>query len=133
MSWYAIEITESCILGGAYHRLCRAFQQAFIKAGAPPEMALLAQRVGLDESRRVYISPASVPYLGTLLEDYDGRPCDCPKIDEVTLVYGVPGVKARLMGVSAEPAAEARPEPKDSRRDGVAIYPLVPARHAAGA
>jgi hypothetical protein len=134
MSWYSIEISEACILGGAYHRLCRAFQHAFIAAGAPPEMALLAQRVGLGESRRVYISPASVPYLGTLIEEYDGRPCARPQLDEVTLVYGVPGVKARLLGDAADPAAEARPEPApavEGRREGVSIYPLLPSRPAA--
>ena len=134
MSWYAIEITESCILGGAYHRFCRAFQHAFIKAGAPPEMALLARRLGLDETRRVYVSPASVPFLGSLIEEYAGAPCACPRHDEVTLVYGVPGVKARLLGEVVEPVSDARPEPaasKDGRRDGVPIYPLLPARQAA--
>jgi hypothetical protein len=134
MSWYAIEISEACILGGAYHRLCRAFQHAFIAAGAPPEMALLARRVGLGEARRVYISPASVPYLGTLLDEYRGDPCDCPEFDEVTLVYGVPGAKARLLVEARETASEPRPEavpPKEVRREGVSIYPLMPARQAA--
>lgn len=129
MTWYSIEITESCILGGAYHRLCRAFQHAFIAAGAPPEMALLAQRIGLDDTRRVFISPASVSYLGNLIDEYDGEPCACPASEDVTLVYGVPGAKASLLTRSTDVPATATEH--DAQREGVTIYPLLPSRQAA--
>lgn len=127
MSWHVIEISESCILGGAYHRFCRAFQHAFIAAGAPSDMALLARRTGLDETRQVYVSPASLPYLGSLLEEYEGRPCECPYSDDVTLVYGVPGVKARLLNTH-EPARDLLPV---VRQEAAAIFPLVSTRQAA--
>ncbi len=131
MSWYVIEISESCILGGTYHRLCRTFQHAFIAAGAPPEMALLARRAAFDEARRIYISPASVPYLGNLLEEFGGQPCDCPGREEVTLVYGVPGAKAQLLNTVPEPVYDGWPEPalaQQARGDGASVYPVLPAR-----
>lgn len=135
MTWYAIEITEACLLGGAYHRLCRAFQQAFIAAGAPADMALFAGRGAFDESRVVYLSPASVPILGELIAEYDGRPCDCPDAGLVTLVYGVPGVKARLLESPAEQVshtpAVSPVATQDACCEGVPIYPLHTSRPAA--
>lgn len=130
MNWYAIDITESCMLGGAYHKLCRDFQHAFIAAGAPPEMALMAQRMRVDAARRVYISPESLPYVGELVEAYGGRPCSRPNVEEVTLVYGVPGAKDRLL-VRADYGLEVYARDAAAASRDAHIVPMLPVRQAA--
>lgn len=97
MTWFCIDITEACVSGGAYHRLCRRFQQAFIAAGAPAEMALFAQTLLRDGVRKVYLSPGSAPYVKSLIDAYEGTPCDCPGGDGLTLVFGVPDATSRLL------------------------------------
>lgn len=97
MGWHAIEITESRILGGDFHRLCRDFQRRFISAGAPEEMALFVKRGAFDDARTVYVSPAGSALLHDLIESYGGRTCDEPACDDVTLVYGVPGADELLL------------------------------------
>ncbi len=96
MHWFRVDISESCILGGDYHRLCRAFQQAFIKNGAPNEMALFVESLPLENQRRVFLSPGSMQYLQSLLEGYEGTPCNGPD-GNVTLVYGVPEARMHLL------------------------------------
>lgn len=91
MTWFKVTITESCILGGTFHRLCREFQRAFISAGAPSDMALLAQKFVLGETREIYFSPGSVPYVSDLIKVFGGNPCQTPDMEDVTVVYGVPG------------------------------------------
>jgi hypothetical protein len=129
MSWYCVEISESCILGGRYHRLCRQFQHAFIAAGAPPEMAMLAERSTLEDTRRVYFSPGSAEFVEELIESYGGSRAERPEREDVILVYGVPGITERLF--AEEPVREQEMEVEEPEHEGVAIYPLVSMRQAA--
>lgn len=105
MNWYRIDIEERCVLGGAYHSLCRAFQQAFIHAGAPPDMALFAQTYSFDNRRQVYLSPGSRPRVPELLEAYGARPAQPPDATEVSLVFGAPGAEGLLAAAPAPLAA----------------------------
>jgi hypothetical protein len=107
MTWFKTTITESCILGGAFHRLCREFQRAFISAGAPADMALFAQTMVLGDSREIYFSPGSVPYVAELVRLFDARPCSSPNIQDLTMVYGVPGSSFTPDLISNEAAAIA--------------------------
>lgn len=95
-SWFKVTITESCILGGLFHRLCREYQRAFIAAGAPADMALFAQTYVLGDSREIYFSPGSMPYVAELVNIHGGRPCAEPDLSQVTMVYGVPGADVSL-------------------------------------
>jgi hypothetical protein len=95
MSWYVVEINEPALLGGSYHRLCRQFQQAFIAASAPGEMAMFVQSTQGDV-RRVFLSPGSLQYIANLVEDYEGRSCSPPDIGSVILVYGTPEAFSQL-------------------------------------
>lgn len=90
-SWSKVTITESCVLGGKFHSLCRDFQRAFIAAGAPEAMALYAQTYVLEDSRDIYFSPGSLPYVEELVRMHQGIPCTAPRPTDVTMVYGVPG------------------------------------------
>lgn len=107
MVWTRIDITEACILGGTYHRLCRHFQKAFIAAGAPEDMALFAQTFCAGETRTLYLTPASHAHLTDVV--FDGKPCAPPPAHEVTLVFGVPDAKQQLLApfVLDASAAEA--------------------------
>lgn len=109
MNWYCVDLSANCIAEGLYHRLCREFQKSFIAAGAPPEMALFAQTVPNDGRRKVYFSPGSVHYVNALIELLSGVPCKEPEQDVVTLVFGVPEARTRLLGtirVTDEPEFE---------------------------
>lgn len=116
MSWYCVDITEDSVLVGDYHRLCRKFQQAFIAAGAPPDMALFAQMALHNNVRKVYFSPGSVRFVKPLIEAYNGKACDGPEKTTVTLVFGVPdagrsliaGTEAEYTGgfIDSQPASE---------------------------
>lgn len=90
MMWFSVDITGECVQDGDYHRLCRQFQQAFIAAGAPPEMALFAQMTLHNDVRRIYFSPGSVQYVKSLIDAFGGKPCDGPGNDNVALMFGVP-------------------------------------------
>jgi hypothetical protein len=89
MPWNYIEINEPAVLGGAYHRLCRQFQQAFIAASAPADMAMFVENAPSD-TRRIYFSPGCVRYVSDLILDFGGCECDPPDVSSVILVYGTP-------------------------------------------
>lgn len=122
MDWYYVDITEDRVEDGEYHRLCRQFQQAFIAAGAPPEMALFAQMALRDNIRKVYFSPGSVHYVKQLIDTYGGNPCDGPERSKVTLVFGVPDAGWALLG-----AAEVENGDGASERYPV-LYPVAEQR-----
>ena len=82
------------VQNGAFHRLCREFQQAFIAHGAPDEMALFAQTEPSDGARHVYFTPGCSTYVKPLIEDYGGMPCTLPDDASLTLVFGVPGAES---------------------------------------
>jgi hypothetical protein len=123
MAWYSIDMPEVSVINGAYHRLCREFQKAFIGAGAPPELALFACRKSSAERRRLYLSPNAGDYVPHLMEDYGAEPCSVPDAGTVTLVYGVPGAKSLLTVPETLSLSK--------QRDTPAIYPLTRVRHAA--
>jgi len=105
--WFSVDITGKLAQGGDYHRLCRQFQQAFIAAGAPPEMALFAELTLQDNVRKIYFSPGSVQYVRTLIEEYGGNPCDSPASESVTMMFGVPDAGWALL----ESVEACGPEP----------------------
>lgn len=125
MNWFLIDMPHGSLTDGAYHRLCRQFQRAFIDAGAPEELALFARREPAA-SRQLYLSPMSSAYVPELISKYGGRPCDVPDPAAVTLVYGIPGAQTLLHRSKTHSALPKK------RRD-TAIYPLVSARKAASA
>lgn len=108
--WYSIDINEACVLGGEYHRLCRQFQQAFIAAGAPADMALFAETNVLNDSRRIFLSPGSLQHMSNVIEQFEGYPCDSPEVSNVTLVFGVPSAKSLLVS-NPDPVALKAPSP----------------------
>lgn len=116
-SWFKVSITESCVLGGHFHRLCRQFQRAFIAAGAPRDMALFADTYVLNDTRDVYFSPGCMRHVTDLLNVHNALPCRRPEGGQVTMVYGVPGADRDLL-----PGSESNPS------NETAISPLALAR-----
>jgi|GEM_PF-540803 len=110
MSWYCVDITEDSELGGDYHRLCRKFQQAFIAAGAPPDMALFAQITSQDSVRKVYFSPGSLRYVKPLIDAHQGKACVGPDRTTVTLVFGVPDAGWSLLSEAETEAGNGTDE-----------------------
>lgn len=125
MTWYSIDIPQTSLDDGAYHRLCRQFQKAFIGAGAPADFALFAQRRAVP-ARRLYLSPPSGVHVPDLIRHYKGRPCSAPEPSSVTLIYGVPGASSLLNGLSGS-------HETSKRRPETPIYPLSRSQEAASA
>jgi hypothetical protein len=94
MVWYRVDMTIESLRDGVFHRLCREFQQAFIANGAPHEMALFAQAVPSDGTRRVYFTPGCSTYVQPLIDGYGGTPCNVPEESALTLMFGVPGAES---------------------------------------
>lgn len=108
-SWYQIDIDESWLSAGRLHRLCRQFQRAYIRAGAPAEMALFALRDTCNTSRCLYVSPAARTHAADLLDAYAARPCSRPAIEHLTLLYGPPDVEHVLFRTE-EPFGRLQPQ-----------------------
>jgi len=108
MDWFSIDMPQGSLADGAYHRLCRAFQRAFIDAGAPSDLALFAVRPG-EAVRRLYLTPSSVRYVPELIRRHEGRRCVAPAASAVTLVYGVPGAASLLRCGDEQPPDQERP------------------------
>ena len=130
MKWFLIDMPQTSLTDGDYHRLCRQFQKAFIDAGAPAELALFAQRTSESRptasSRRLFLSPQSSHYVPDLIRDYKGRLCVGPEASSVTLIYGVPGARSLLNNVRS-----GRDNP--GLRSETPIYPLTHTQEAASA
>lgn len=107
MDWFSIDMPPGSLENGVYHRLCRAFQHAFISAGAPTDLALFAVR-HREACRRLYLTPSSVRYVPELIRHHDGHRCAVPEASAVTLVYGVPGATALLSRRDTRPIQEER-------------------------
>lgn len=135
MDWYSIDMPPGSLANGAYHKLCRTFQRAFIDAGAPNDLALFALRSG-EELRRLFLTPSSPRYVPELIRRYGGYPCTPPAASAVTLVYGVPGAMALLARVDDSPDG-GRPvigspdEASRERANGTSVFPWSPERRAA--
>lgn len=125
MTWYSIDMPQASLTDGAYHRLCRQFQKAFIEAGAPADLALFAQRDGVP-ARRLFLSPCSGSYVPELISHYKGRPCASPDASSVTLIYGVPGARSLLKSGRSIPDGPLQ-------RAQTPIYPLTRPQEAASA
>ncbi len=94
MPWFKLHIAEGA--GRSFQSLCRAFQRAFISAGAPADMALFTGSASRDGTREVYLSSGSHPYVEDLIRHHRGHTCTAPDPETVTMVYGVPGAESRL-------------------------------------
>ncbi len=123
MEWFFIDMPSSSLKDGAYHRFCRAFQRAFINAGAPADLALFAVKNG-EARRRLYLTPSSIRYVPELIRLYDGHRCVVPDASTVTLVYGVPRAASLLSPRDEQPEHDER-----SKRSS--MYQIVRGRRAA--
>ena len=126
MVWYVIDMPEASLTDGVYHRFCRKFQRAFIDAGAPPDLALFAERNTSSEERRLYLSPESESFVPDMMREYDAASCRAPDPDRVTLVYGVPG--AQMLLTQPDPLQPDPLQPDQLQPDQLQPDQLQPAR-----
>lgn len=127
MDWYSIDMPQGSMASGSYHRACRAFQRAFIDAGAPSDLALFARRPS-EAVPRLYLTPSSARYVPDLIRRYSGCRCTVPDAGSVTLVYGVPGARALL---AENETFSSGPSDAGSSNQETSIYPIRRGRSAA--
>ena len=94
-NWFCVEMEPAA--RASFLRLCRQFQRAFMRAGAPDNMALFARTTESGEAYELYFSPECESYVDHLIEDHDGVPCRPPQSEAMTLLFGIPDAKSQLM------------------------------------
>ena len=87
MSWYEVILSSEQMSEGISEKIQSDFEELFIKAGKPPEMALFCDTFPVPQFS-MYFSPASTQYVSDLIAAYSGDACEKPDASEVTLLVG---------------------------------------------
>lgn len=87
MSWYEVKLSREQVVDGISEKIQRDFEELFIKAEKPPEMALFCDTFTVPQFS-MYFSPVSAKYCSELISGYSGDPCKKPDASEVILLVG---------------------------------------------
>jgi hypothetical protein len=87
MSWYEVKLSREQVVGGISEKIQSDFEEFFIKAGKPSEMALFCDTFTVPQFS-MYFSPVSAQYCSELISAYSGDACEKPDASEVTLLVG---------------------------------------------
>jgi len=87
MSWYEVILSSEQVSEGISGKIQSDFEELFIEAGKPPEMALFCDSFPVPQFS-MYFSPVSAQYASDLISAYSGDACERPNASEVTLLVG---------------------------------------------
>ena len=87
MSWYEVILNSEQISEGISEKIGGDFEQLYIKAGKPQEMALFCDTFPVPQFS-MYFSPVAGQHASDLIAAYSGDPCEKPDANEVTLLVG---------------------------------------------
>ena len=87
MSWYEVILSREQLTEGISEKIQSDFETLFVKAGAPPEMALFCDSFPVPQFS-MYFSPVAVQHASDLIATYSGDACEKPDASEVTLLVG---------------------------------------------
>lgn len=89
MAWNKIMLTVKQIEEQhALEKLEKQFEQLFIKAGYPDDMALFSDNDYADGSINIYFTPGCNPHCARLIALYKGQECEQPALGQVFLLDG---------------------------------------------
>ena len=87
MPWYEVILSREQLTDGISEKIQSDFEELFVKAGKPPEMALFCDTFTVPQFS-MYFSPTSAQYASDLISAYSGDACEKPDASEVTLLVG---------------------------------------------
>lgn len=89
MAWNKVSLTvEQIEQQHALEKLEKQFEQLFIKAGGPDDMALFSDNDYSDGKINIYFTPGCNPHCAGLISLYAGEECDPPTLGRVFLLDG---------------------------------------------
>jgi len=89
MAWHKIQLTANEIEGqGLLKQLENQFEQFFMQADGPSDMALLSDNKYTGDKIGVYFTPGCSPVCDDLIEKFGGGECDTPQRGRVFLLDG---------------------------------------------
>ena len=86
-SWYSKELGDAITASMPSDEIEQAFQQLFVAAGKPPNMAVFTRQVSegrLHCEVTAYFSPAAVD----IAKDFGAQPCEKPALSGLGLLAG---------------------------------------------
>ena len=87
MPWYEVILSREQLTDGISEKIQSDFEELFVKAGKPPEMALFCDTFTVPQFS-MYFSPISAQYASDLISSYSGDACEKPDASEVILLVG---------------------------------------------
>ncbi len=89
MAWHKVvlsleQIEKQKILAKLEHE----FEQHFMKAEGPSDMALLSDKEYEGDKISIYFTPGCNPSCDAIISQYQGTECDAPGIAQVILLTG---------------------------------------------
>lgn len=89
MSWHKVLFTfEQIEQERALLELGKKFEQIYITAQGPSDMALFSDNEYQDNRINIYFTPGCSPACDNLISEYNGVECDAPDIEHVSMVTG---------------------------------------------
>jgi hypothetical protein len=89
MPWKRVTFTvEQIEEDGALNELEDQFENIFMEAEGPSDMAIFSDNDYVDDSISFYFSPGCEPHCDHLTDFYDAEECEAPDIEDVFLFAG---------------------------------------------
>ena len=89
MSWKRVSFTVNQIeKDGALNELEDQFENLFMEAEGPSDMAIFSDNDYKDDTISIYFTPGCGSNCESLITFYDGEDCDPPGIESVFLLAG---------------------------------------------
>ena len=68
--------------------LSNRFEQIYIQAQGPSDMALFSDNEYTDNKINIYFTPGCSPACDHLIAEFDGQECEAPDVEYVSIVTG---------------------------------------------
>lgn len=89
MTWHKVLLTKKQIEEEqVLMQMERQFEQSYIAAEGPSDMALFSDDEYQDDTIHIYFSPGCSPSCDELITQHGGEECDPPKVEHTFLVTG---------------------------------------------
>ena len=88
--WCRVDLSATAVAGGDGEVMESVFRQIYWASNAPEGMALLISSPAEDGSRAIFFTPASYPYVQSLIRIYDAVPIEPPFLGDLAVRVGAP-------------------------------------------
>ncbi|TSA01528.1 MAG: hypothetical protein D4R76_09335 [Methylococcus sp.] len=88
--WLRVGLSAAAVAEGDVEVMESVFRQIYWASNAPEGMAFLISPLAEDGSRAIFFSPASYPYVQSLIRIYDAVPIEPPFLGDLAVRVGAP-------------------------------------------